>query len=122
MVAYKIIEFEIPDLPKTINALGRAHWAVKAQEAAKWKALVHLSVCAYKPEKPLEKARITLTRYSSGKPDFDGLVSSFKHVLDGLIEAGVIIDDSMDNVTTEYAWERAQPKKGKIHIRVEPLT
>ena len=40
------IVFELPGLPKTINAIGRAHWAVKAKAAREWKKLVAISTAS----------------------------------------------------------------------------
>ncbi len=91
-------------------------------EARKWKDLVSLAVSTRVPAKPLEKARLTLTRYSSVEPDFDGLVSSFKHPIDGLIQAKVLENDKMSNIgVPTYAWEQVPPGKGKIRIEVREV-
>lgn len=116
------LEFEIHDLPKTINAIGRKHWAVKAKEAKKWRKAVCLATVSQKPLSPLAKAKISLYRYSSRCPDSDGLVSSFKHCIDGLISAGVIIGDSYKEIgMPEYKWEKAKNGEGKIKIIVESV-
>lgn len=71
---------------------------------------------------PLERARLTLTRYSSVAPDFDGLVSSFKHIIDGLIDAGVIVGDSMKVIgAPTYLWEKTSPAKGRVKVIVEEV-
>lgn len=75
-----------------------------------------------RPPIALNKAKLTLTRFSSMKPDQDGLVSSFKHVVDGLVECGVLVDDSMDIIgMPEYKHEPAKPKFGKIQIEVQEI-
>lgn len=113
-----LLEFELPGLPKTTNSGGRSHWTVKAREAKKWKNLV--AVLASKPPTPLTKAKLTLTRCSAVEPDFDGLVSSFKHVVDGLVDARVIVNDKQSVIgQPAYLWEKASPGKGKIKVRVE---
>jgi hypothetical protein len=119
-----MIEFEINDLPKTINALGRAHWAVKVREVKKWKHLIMLYALRtkndFQPFSPLKKAKLTLTRFSSVEPDFDGLVSSFKVVIDGLIYAQVIEDDKQSNIgQPTYLHVKSKRKEGKIKVRVE---
>lgn len=74
------------------------------------------------PPKPLPMAKVTLTRCSSSEPDFDGLVGSFKNVLDGLVAALVIEDDKMSNIgAPDYRWEKASPGGGKIRIVVEEI-
>lgn len=122
------IEFIIEGLPATTNSGGRAHWAVKAKEAKKWKYAVHkearlqVANLCHEYSLPLKKARLTLTRYSTREPDYDGLVSGFKHILDGLKEAGVIVDDKVSVIGQPiYLWEEAKPRQGKIKVKVEGL-
>ena len=117
------LKIEIQGLPKTINAIGRKHWAVKMKEAQYWKATVGYSVADKRPPKPLKKARIVFIRYSSIPTDPDNLTSGFKHVLDGLICARVIENDKYVNIgMPEYRWERAKPREGKIRIEVYEVT
>ena len=117
-----VLEFEINDLPKTINAIGRAHWAVKAKEARKWKNLVAAEILSKGSIKQLPKAKITLFRYSSRCPDSDGLVSSFKHVIDGIVGVGLIPDDTYRTIgMPNYSWEKAPKNKGKIKVRIEEI-
>lgn len=116
------LELEIPELPKTINQLLYTHWAVKNSHAKTWKTLILYATVGKRPLEPLTKARLTLTRCSAKEPDFDGLVSSFKHVVDALIFSKIIIDDSTKHVgIPTYVWEKAKPKEGKIRIKVEEL-
>ena len=89
-------------------------------EAQKWKNYVRHAVEQNHPEEPLKRAKLTLTRHSSQEPDFDGLVSGFKHIIDGLIFAKVIINDKTSNVgQPTYKWERAPINKGFITVLVE---
>jgi hypothetical protein len=114
------VEFRIPGLPSTTNSQGRAHWALKAKEARQWKALVIFAVGRRIPARPLKRAKLTLTRVSSGTIDADGMVSSFKHVIDGLIAAGVIENDRMSNIGfPEYRHEKGKAKEGFIIVRVD---
>lgn len=109
-------------LPKTLNAIGRAHWAVKVKEAKRWHNAILGEMLITKstfPKAPLKKARLVLTRYSSSEPDHDGLVSSFKHVIDGLIKNGIIENDKPSNIgQPEYHWLKAAKKAGKITVEV----
>lgn len=120
-----VIECEIPGLPKTANTSrrgGHDHWAIRAKEAKTWKLAVLFAVTGKRPVAPLKRAVLTLTRCSAVAPDSDGLVSSFKHVLDGLVDAGVLENDRMANIgMPEYRWERAKPGKGFIRIKVQEL-
>lgn len=116
------IEFSLPGLPKRTNNMG-GHWRHKQTEAHKWKERVvnHLRLSRLIPPQPFKHARLTLTRYSSSRPDYDGLVSSFKHCIDGLIEAGVIENDTPENIgVPEYRWRKESMRNGHIKISITP--
>lgn len=115
------IEFELPGLPKMSNQLLRGHWRVKHAHAKKWKAAVaYAARLRFKQAEPLDSAVLTLTRVSSVEPDTDGLISGFKHVIDGLVECGVLANDRPSNIgIPHYRWEKCAPGKGKIRVRVE---
>lgn len=75
------------------------------------------------PPTPIKVAALRYTRASSVCPDWDGLVAGFKVVQDGLVNAGVLADDRMENTIgfggpmPEYRWE--QTKRGDGFILVE---
>ncbi len=116
------MEFEINDLPKTTNGFKRQHWVHRWKEAKKWKKLVALEILSRGPCTLLQKAKITLTRYSSRCPDSDGLVSSFKHVIDGIVASGMLPNDTFKTIgMPEYKWEKAPAKKGKIKVKIEEI-
>lgn len=115
------LEFEIKGLPKTLNT-NSSNWRVKAGEVRKWKNLVLYSVGYKKPQYPLEKAKLTLTRHSSTKIDYDNLVGSFKPIIDGLKLAGVILDDNFVIIgMPAYIWQQAKRNEGKITILIEEV-
>lgn len=118
------IEFKIIGLPATTNSSSRKCWQAKAKEARKWKEHVFNAVLIAHsiPKSPLTKAKLTLVRHSSAEPDFDGLVSSFKHVIDGLIHAKVLVNDKVSNIgQPTYLWKLAKRNKGFIQIKVEEV-
>ena len=72
-----------------------------------------------RPPHPLQSATLALTRYSAREPDFDGLVSSFKHVIDGLVRSGIIADDKPSIIgQPAFYWHKTAPKNGHILIQV----
>lgn len=112
---------DINGLPKfTTNA--NSHWKARWVESKKWKREVGERIVYGRlgPDEPLKHARLILTRYAYGRrPDSDNLRSSFKHILDGLVEARVLIDDSPDVIgEPEVRWLPAKAKQGKIRIEV----
>jgi hypothetical protein len=117
------LTLSIPGLPKTTNAhRGKGHWA-RYREDLTWKTTV-IGMCASaKPRVPLTRYTLTLTRFSSSEPDFDGLVSSFKVVVDALREAGVLADDRISNTGPwDCRWEKAKPKEGSIRVEVRSIS
>lgn len=120
-MAYRF-QFKLEGLPKTTNALGRMHWGAPNAEAKYWKKQVWLKVLSMngRPPKPLKHARLTLVRNSSKEPDYDGLVSSFKRVIDGLVVAEVLQDDNPNVIgVPHYVWKKSV--KSFIEITVEEI-
>jgi hypothetical protein len=115
-----MLDLEIAGLPKTFNVLARKQviW-IRKQERERWSEIVYCLTLSKRPERPLEQARIVLERHSSVAPDYDGLVSSFKYVIDGLVASKIISDDNMRVIgVPEFSWVKASPKDGKIRIKV----
>lgn len=116
------LQFELPGLPKMSNQSLRQHWRASRAEGTKWKDAVGLKTIGKRPSEPLLKAKLTLIRCSSVEPDYDGLVSSFKHVIDGLVKSGILVSDKMSHIgAPAYLWELTAPKKGKIKVRIEEV-
>ena len=114
------LEFEIPDLPKRPNQLLKktAIW-LKSAERKKWLSLVGAFTAGRRPPIPLERATISLTRHSSVCPDYDGLVLSFKFVIDALVTLGIIEDDAMVVIGVPlFDWVKAKKNDGKIRVVV----
>lgn len=112
------LNFTILDLPKPVNRTGRLHWAVKNKITKEWHQRVRIEVETLgAPSTPLKKAFVMCERHSAVCPDYDGLVSSFKHVIDGLVVTGVLEDDSMKHIgMPEFKWFKT--KRGEGYIRV----
>lgn len=118
------LELQIPGLPKMANASGArsTHWRYAQLEAKKWKSIIWIGVrdLNKQPPQPLKKFTLTLTRFSSVEPDYDGLVRGFKHCVDGLKMAGIIEDDKLSNTGPWICyWVKVKPKQGMIKIIVE---
>lgn len=80
-------------------------------------------ITAKKPRAPLERAKLTLTRASAVEPDYDGLVSSFKHIIDALVEGGILVNDKTENIgKPDYQWVVAARNKGCIKVKIEEVS
>ena len=112
------LEFELAGLPPTENS--HKHWAVAGRARKEWRQRTKLRVFMQRPAAPLESCKITCTRFSAVEPDRDNLARTFKSVVDGLVDAGIIKDDN-PSIVKEFncRWEKAPPKEGKIRVLVE---
>ena len=118
------IEFVILGLPKMSNQLLRGHWRVKHAHATNWKKYTRRAVelNGALPAQPLVSAALRLVRVSSNEPDFDGLVSGFKPIIDGLVECGVLLNDKPSCIKSEYLWERGPRGKGSVRVQVREVS
>ena len=60
-----------------------------------------------RPDTPMERAHITITWRAKDKRtrDIDNLLASMKGSIDGLVEAGVIVDDSAKHLSYSLYYE-----------------
>lgn len=110
----------IPDLPKTMNYFLGKGWRHRDNHRKNWHGLVavHLNLNDTNKKK-FKTATLILERHSSKEPDPDGLVGSFKHVIDGLVACGKLEDDKYSNIgMPEFYWHKAPPKKGFIFVTI----
>ena len=113
------LKLEIGALPKTRNQTMRMHWAVRHKYIKEWDNLVKLHIGSRLPDKPLTKAKLVFTRFSSKESDFDNLVGSFKFVTDALTKLGVILDDKPSIIgSPTFNWVKTRPKQGKIIVEI----
>ena len=113
----------IPGLPKILANAKSQGWRARHFEKKKWRNIIMSYIDhSNRPLKPLERARLICTRFSSHPSDFGNRVDSFKAVIDGLVAAKVLIDDNDSVIVAqEYLWIKAGPKDGKISITVEEI-
>ena len=90
-----VIQGILPDLNKVIN-LTKKHWAIYYREKKQW---THL--CAYFAKSSLLridefpiKIRI-VWHIKNNRKDFDNIVFAKKYILDGLVLAKIIPDDTL---------------------------
>ena len=111
-----MIAFDLWGLP-TVVPNARRHWAARNRETRQWRVAVACAVGAG-GQRP-RKARVTLTRCSAKAPDADNLAASFKPVLDGLVSAQVLVDDSPAHIDLACRWESAPRQQGFVRVEVE---
>jgi Holliday junction resolvase RusA-like endonuclease len=116
-----MISLTIPGLPKILSNGSHGHWRVAWQNATKWKRLVGYALSGQIPRRPIQKAHVVFTRYSTMEPDFDNLAISFKPCADALVICGVLANDKPSCLTAEYKWAKGKQHKGFITIEVRDL-
>lgn len=92
------MKYIIPEIPPSNNKfIGRnARW--EYQNVKKyWEELIFYT-CRPRPDKPFKKAVVKLAYYFPDKRRRDSDNYAGKLILDGLVRAGIIEDDSFDNV------------------------
>jgi len=116
----QVIEFEMPGLPPLQNIALLVHRMKRYRLSQEWHELVWAYASPQRPSKPFRRYQLSLTRFSSSEPDYDGLVASFKWVVDGLKHAQIIQDDKLSQSGPwNCSWIKCKKKEGKIRVRVE---
>ena len=115
-----MLTFEINELPPLTNQRHINNWRAHHAVTRKWKERAAMeALCLKGTMSPLPRAHLVLTRYSAVPPDSDGLVGSFKNVIDGLVVAKVLVDDKFVNIgMPTYLWEKAPRRGGRIKVSV----
>lgn len=115
--------FTLLEMPLTLNEVMGKYWRTRQKNFKEIHRLVHLHSVNNRPQNPIQKARITLTRYSSGTLDRDNMYFTFKPIVDGLVRAGVIIDDGFDQVKELHPHQVKikRTEQRKIEVLVEEI-
>ena len=111
----------IPGLPpRDASPNARVHYMKLANVKRNQKDLMIASVLELmpmdRPNEPWEKAHLTITFRASDKRrrDLDNLLSASKAYVDGLVAAGIIADDSSDNLSYSLYYEKSKEHAATI--------
>ena len=118
----------IPNLPpRDASPNARVHYMKLANVKRNQKDVMIASVLEMpsmdRPDEPMGKAHLTITFHAADKRrrDIDNLLSACKAYIDGLVAAGVIEDDSADNLSFSLYYEKSM-KRNQIIFDIEPAT
>lgn len=115
-------EYEIPFLPSSLNEfMGRKNeWEYRAQKRA-WEQMVRV-YCKPTPVQPIEKAVVTLVFHftTTARHDPDNYIGGSKPLMDGLVKAGILKDDSFSCIELR-ARQGEKDEKGRIEVIVEEV-
>jgi hypothetical protein len=110
---------KIEGLPKIVSNGSQGSWFTKHNNAKLWHRKVYLALSGFIPDEPYIFLNLIMTRASSSEPDYDNLVISGKPVIDGLVRAGIVVNDKQKNILCKYQWEKCRPKDGHIILELE---
>ena len=88
------LKIAIHCLPKSLNKKLRSNRFKNNSENKRFDFLIAGMVRGRLPKEPLPKAHIKIVRHFYRTLDFDGLVGSMKPLVDAIVSAGVLKDDS----------------------------
>lgn len=113
------LSLRLDGLPPMNTSHTRGHWSKAHREVLRWRTEIAVLTHQQRPAKPLAHARLTITRHSSVEPDLDNAAQAVKPILDALVSAGILLDDSPRVLARVYLWQRAAPRKGFIQLELE---
>lgn len=121
-----IVAADIPWLTPRAGEWQRMHFRARKRVMVAIAKVVWVSIKAgVRPNLPLNKSHVVITRYGSVEPDPDGL-NFVKPILDALQVAskrhpygiGVIVDDSSAHCSYVSKWVKASRSSGRVTIEV----
>lgn len=118
-----VLHLALQQLPASLNKSLRYGRHGNNRKNRGWDNMIWAETCELKPASPLKRARLSLVRHSHRMLDFDGLVGSFKPVVDALVTAGVLLDDRWSVTGRWQCDQKFRPKKDGplLEILVEEL-
>ena len=115
---YRLL-IELDGLPPMPNVYLRWHYQKRHREFSFWYDLINYKVRSIRPDKPLERFSIRAIRRSSVVGDFDGICGSFKPIIDSLIKAKILQDDSWNNTGQwDVSFEKVTRKEQSILVEI----
>lgn len=130
------ITFSLPEPFALLNVQQRRYFRTRARMKISTARQIIAAIGDARPSGPFQKARVTVTRYSSGCPDRDGLYGGVKDLLDCLTTPkpqangrvrnkygiGLIVDDSPSHIELDVRAERCPRSEQRTEVVVEALS
>lgn len=114
-------EFALKEAP-LLNVYSRMHWGKRHAlgDVLSWRVAIARCACPkWHFEHGNRRRLVRLTRYSSKRPDELAIdIIGGKAIMDQLVKAGVLRDDSHDWCERDARWEKAGPKMGRVVVEV----
>jgi crossover junction endodeoxyribonuclease RusA len=119
----EVIRITIPGIPPTLNELKRMHYLEWARQKMLWGKTVGWEVKRQKvrPPEPFLKAIVTLNYYFKSRRRTDPDNNTGKFLLDGLVESGILVDDSFDHIELNIRKGGVDKHNPRVEIMIERL-
>lgn len=121
-----MIVVTVPGIPPSPNQTRREHWAKRAAEARSWRDAALYAALDTRNRHPQQqfpirsaRLRVVIVSPTSVRRDPDNVIASVKPILDGIVRAGILADDSFA-VVRELAVALERGKTAEVRIEVEP--
>lgn len=115
-------EYKIPLVPPSNNKYigngGQSKNLEYQAEKRQWAGYINI-FCRPKPPKALDKAKVTLHYFFKDNRRRDPDNYSGKFILDGLVRAGILQDDSFAVIDLELKADKDTDKKGYVIVTIE---
>lgn len=114
-----MLKYKIPDIPPSNNVfIGRENRFQYQKVKKEWARLIAY-ICVPKPQNPLERAVVRIVYHFPDKRRRDPDNYSGKMILDGLVRAGIISDDSF--LCIDLQLQAVYDKGGYTEIFIEEV-
>ena len=112
------MKYVIPEIPPSNNRyIGRTNFREYQRMKSHWEELI-LYTCLPRPKAPIRKATVRIVYYFPDHRRRDPDNYSGKMILDGLVRAGILADDSFANIHLELEG-RHDKNNRRTEIEVE---
>ena len=112
------LKYIIPEIPPSNNKFIGRNMRWDYQDAKKAWADKIFFLCRPRPAEPIKKAVVSITYYFKDSRRRDPDNYSGKFILDGLVRAGILQDDSFSNVVLQLSGEQDRSKpRTEIYIK-----
>ena len=112
------ISLQFTGLPPNPNEKSKKHWSANAIATKQWRydaKIIGLQAKA-KVISGLALIHYHVSLGDQRRHDYDNVLASFKPVQDGLVDAGMLIDDTIDYVLPIVTFDRLKPRSFTIDI------
>ncbi|PRB78268.1 hypothetical protein CQ012_02445 [Arthrobacter sp. MYb214] len=117
---------EIPKLADWLNLNQKEHWAPRNKRAQAWRHGAHIMARQAKLPKGLQRVQVDAYVWKKTRVRYDphNLMPTLKPVIDGLVDCGLLVDDSSEYLVGPFVHHGGYGnEKLVLEIRsLEPLT